>query len=142
MFMLAVDLDQAFGQFAELRDGRRAAVDPCTRSAVGAQGATQLAILALIEFGLAQPRQRGGRIAQVEQGNQLGALGAMAHHAAIGAQAGQEVEGVDQQRLAGAGFAGNNGQARAEFEFGRRDHGEILDGQVSQHRDSVRDWPC
>src|SRR3546814_1668232 len=57
----------------------------------------------------------------------------MADHAAVRALAGQEAQRVDQQRLAGAGFAGNDGQAGAEFEFGRRDDGEITDGEVGKH---------
>src|SRR3546814_5869499 len=57
----------------------------------------------------------------------------MADHAAVRALAGQEAQRVDQQRLAGAGFAGNDGQAGAEFEFGRRDGGEITDGEVGKH---------
>ena len=69
--------------------------------------------LVVVEFVVAQPG--GGRgIVEVEFGGQFGALGAMAHHAAVGAQAGEEAQRIDQQRLAGAGFAGNHGHARAE----------------------------
>jgi hypothetical protein len=74
----------------------------------------------------------GGR-AEFEFGVQFGAFGAVADHAAVGPLARQEAERIDQQRFAGTGFAGNDGQARAEFEFGRRDDGEIPDGEVGQH---------
>ncbi len=139
VLVLAVDLDQQRGQFRELGHGRRAPVDPGARAAVGAQGAPQLALAAIVELGFAQPRQRVGRVVERELGDQLGARGAVADHAAVGAQPGQEAEGVDQQRLAGAGLAGNHGEAGPEFQFGDGDDGEVADGQAGQHRNSVRD---
>src|SRR3546814_1312887 len=87
------------------------------------------------EFLLAKPLPRRVGGGQVEFGVQFRAPGAMADHAAVRALAGQEAQRVDQQRLAGAGFAGNDGQAGAEFEFGRRDDGEITDGEVGKHAD-------
>jgi hypothetical protein len=133
VFMLAVDLDQPRCEFAQLRQGRRAAVDPGARAAVGAQRASQLAAGAVVEFLLAQPGERFGRLVEVEFGVQFGARGAVADHAAVGAKARQEPERIDQQRLAGAGFAGNDGHAGAEFEFGGGDNGEILDRQAVEH---------
>ena len=47
--------------------------------------------------------------------------------------AGQQAQGVDQQRLAGAGFAGDHGQAAAEVQFRGADDGEILEGEVGEH---------
>ena len=49
---------------------------------------------------------RSQRLGNVELGRQLGPLGALAHDCGIGAAADQELDGVDQDRLAGAGFAG------------------------------------
>ena len=57
----------------------------------------------------------------------------MADHRGVGAFAGQEAERIHQQRLAGAGLAGNDGHAAAEFEFGGGDDGEVADGQALQH---------
>src|SRR5690606_39317154 len=67
---LAVDLDQGRGQGAKLGQGRGTAVDPGARTAVRAQGAAQLAFVAVVELGLAQPFQGCGGIAQVEFGGQ------------------------------------------------------------------------
>src|SRR5690606_16415550 len=102
--------------------------------AIGAQRAPQLAGRALVELGLAQPRQRRGRVVEPELGRQLGAVGAVADHAAVRAQAGQEPQRVHQQRLAGAGFTRDHGHARAELEFGAGDHGEVTNGEAQEHR--------
>ena len=58
----------------------------------------------------------------------------MAHCGGVRACAAQEAQRIHQQRLAGTGFAGNHGQARAEFQFGMGHHGEIANGQAVEHR--------
>src|SRR5690606_40778914 len=102
--------------------------------AIGAQRAPQLAGRALVALGLAQPRRRGGGVVEAELGRELGAVGAVADHAAVRAQAGEEPQRVHQQRLAGAGFTRDHGHARAELEFGAGDHGEVTDGEAQEHR--------
>ena len=133
VLVLAVDLHQQPGEFAQLRDRRGAAVDPGPRAAVGAQGAPQLAGDAVVEILFAQPGQGLRTALQVELRVQLGARGAVTDHAAVRALPGQEAERVDQQRLAGAGLAGHHGQADAELELGGGDDGEILDREASEH---------
>ena len=58
----------------------------------------------------------------------------MADRAGVGARAAEEAQRVDQQGLAGAGFARHHGQAAPEGQLGMGDHGEIADGQAAQHR--------
>ncbi|MNV03625.1 hypothetical protein D3C71_939020 [compost metagenome] len=105
LFVLAVDLHQGASQFGQLGQGDRAAVDPGTRAAVGADDPAQLALVLVVQFVLAQPAPRRGVLRGREFGRELGARGAVADHAAVGAQAGQEAQGVDHQRLACAGLA-------------------------------------
>ena len=57
----------------------------------------------------------------------------MANHAAVGAQTRQETQGIDEQRLAGAGFTRDDRHALAELQFGGTDDGEVLDGEMSEH---------
>ena len=137
MFVLAVDFHQMCGQFGQLAQRRGAAVDPGARAAVGADHAAQLALALVVQFVLAQPRGGGGGVGEVEFGGQLGAFGAVADHAAVGAQAGQKAERVHHQRLAGAGLAGNDGHAGAEVQFAGTDDGEILDREPGKHGDIV-----
>ena len=89
VLVLAVDLDQQAGQFGQLRQGRRPAVDPGARAAVGADHAAQLAgrrRRRRVRCSRSQAR-RGGRVVEGELGDQFGAFGAVADHAAVGAQA-------------------------------------------------------
>ena len=134
VFVLPVDFDEAAGEFGQLRDGGGAAVDPGLRTAVGAQRAAQLAgVAVVVEFHLAQPRGGIGRVAQVEHRDQFRPFSPVAHDAAVRARTGQEAERVDQQRLAGAGFAGDHGQSRAEIQFGGADDREVLDRKMGEH---------
>ncbi len=135
-----MDLDQEGGQFGQLRHRHRAAVDEGARAAVGADHPAQLALLLVVELVVPQPAACGGLVVEVEFGRKLGPAGAVADHAAVGAQPGQEAQGVDHQRFAGAGFAGNHGHAWPELQFGGADNGEILDREMSEHgRQCV--WP-
>jgi len=134
LLVLAVDLHQQARQFRQLGQARAAAIDPGARTTIRAQGASQLAGAAVVQFRFAQPGQRRRAIGKGEVRLQLGAPGAVAHRAGIRAGAAQEAKRVHQQRLAGTGFAGHHGQARAEFQLGMGDHGEIADGQAAQHR--------
>ena len=127
VFVLAVDLDQVRGQVSQLRKGCGAAVDPGPRSTVRAQGAAQLADATIVEFVLPEPGIRARGIDQLESGAQLRACGAVADHAAVRPQPGQEAECIDQERFAGAGFAGNDRQAGSEFHFGSAGNGEVTD---------------
>lgn len=77
---------------------------------------------------------QGGRgVVEAELGVEFGALGTVADHAAVGPEPGQEAQGVDDQRLAGAGLARDHGHARAELQFGGRDDGEVAEGQAPEH---------
>ena len=142
VLVLAVDLDQRAGEFAQLASvaGRPLIQAREPPSARMMRRSWQRRLPASRRVRCRAARRGIGRVGQVEFGRQLGAFGAMAHHAGVGAGAGQEEQGVDQQRLAGAGFAGNHGQARVESQFGGADDGEILDGQVGEHGAAI--VPC
>ena len=85
--MLAVDFDQSGREFRQLRGVGHAAVDPCLRSAIGAQHAAQQAAFALVHFLFGKPGARLRGIGQVELGVQFGAIGPVADHAGIRALA-------------------------------------------------------
>ena len=133
VFVLAVDLDQKPAQGGKLAERGRAAVDPGPRAAVGAHDPAQLAGIAVVEFVFAQPGQRGRGVGEPEFRRQFSAFGAVAHHAGVGAGAGEPHQRVHQQRLAGAGFARDHGHARPEGQFRAADDGKILEGEVAEH---------
>ncbi len=133
MLVLAVDLQQMRGQFAQLRQRHRAAVDPRARTARGGQHAAQAAMLAIVHGLLAQPGARGGGGSEIEFGADFGALRAAAYQRGVGTRAGEQQQGIDQQRLAGAGFAGDHGQTGAQRDLGLGDHGQVAYIQRRQH---------
>ncbi|MNI65214.1 hypothetical protein D3C73_1207070 [compost metagenome] len=105
LLMLAMDLHQQAGEVGQLRQGDRATVDPRARAAVGADHAAQLALVVIVQLVAGQPLAGGLQLVQCELGRQFGPGRAVADHAAVGAQAGQEAQRVDHQRLARAGLA-------------------------------------
>ncbi|EQD77883.1 Negative regulator of class I heat shock protein [mine drainage metagenome] len=133
MLVLAVDLQQMRGQFAQLRQRHRAAVDPRARTARGGQHAAQAAVPVIVQGLRVQPSARGGAGGEVEFGADLGAFRAAAHQCGVGARAAKQQQRVDQQRLAGAGLAGDHGQAGAQRDFGPGDYSQIANVQRRQH---------
>jgi len=133
VFVLAVDLDQPAAQLRQLAQGRRPAIDPCPRAAVGPDDAAQLAAVAVVELVLAQPVAGGRGVVEPEFGGQFGPFGAEADDAGVGARAGQPHQGVHQQRLAGAGFPRNDGHAGPEGQFRGADDGKILEREMADH---------
>ena len=133
MLVLSVNLDQAFAEGFHLGQGDRSTVDPGTRRAFAADHAPQLAGAVVIEFLLAQPCQKIIALAEIEFSRQLGALATMTDQAGFSTIACQQEQGIDEQRLAGTGFAGDDGQPGAKSDFSLADDGEILDVKRTQH---------
>ena len=130
--VLAVDVDQHFADFPQLGDGGGVAVDQRPRTAVGfddpAQhdGAWIARQLADLEPGLE-------RVVGHEFSDQIGARRAFANHAGIAARAQRELQRIDQDGFAGAGFTGEDGEAGSEFDFQRIDDDEVTQAQGEQH---------
>lgn len=80
-----------------------------------------------------QPGQGFGSIGQAENGRELGALAAEAHHARIGASAGQAEQGIHNQGFAGTGLTGDDSEAIKYGKIIGRNHGEIGKLQLRQH---------
>lgn len=129
--VLAVDVDQAVAQLAQLRDGGGRAVDIRAAASLGVDHAAQGEFFVSVEFALGQPgtQRRGG----IEDGGDVGARGALAQHAGVAALAQRQGQGVDEDGLARAGLAGKHGEARAEMDLGLFDDDEVADMQGAQH---------
>src|SRR5687768_18594808 len=112
MLVLAVDVNQEFAGSLELRERRRVAVDEAARAPGAVDGPSQDHAAGIAgEIRLLQPGEEAP-VRRIENRRELGALGAFAHQAAIAAPADQELDRVDQDRLACAGLAGERGEAR------------------------------
>ena len=56
-----------------------------------------------------------------------------AHQAGVGPRAGGQAQGVEDDRLAGAGLAGQRGQARTDGQVQGLDQHDVADGEPDQH---------
>ena len=131
--VLAVDVHQQLPELAQQAGRHRAAIDVRPRAAVGAHGAAQDAVAAVGQVVGIQPGQRCGHRRDVEHGRHLGLLGADPDRLGARAFAQGQQQRVHHQRFAGAGLAGQRGEAGFELELGRLDDGEIFDAQSDQH---------
>ena len=131
--LLAVQLDQRVGERPQRLGGHPAVVDPGLPPAVGARRAAQDQLVRAGQPGLGQQRRRRVAVGQHELRRHL-ALGGAGAHLAAAAPAEHEAEAVEQDRLAGAGLAGQHVQARPEAQLGRLDQHHVADRQRLQHR--------
>ena len=126
MLVLAVDLDQLRRRLAERAQRRHATVDPGPGPPLGGHraGEDHLAL------GVALPHDE----ARLDQ--RLGRAGP--HQARIGPSAQDQLQRLDDQRLAGSRLPGEHGHAGTELERQVLDHAEVADVQVGQHRPAHR----
>ena len=72
-------------------------------------------------------------LAEVEDDEDLALLEALPHQSLIAAGAERQREGVEQDRLAGAGLAGQHREAVVELDIQRSDDHEVAQGKAAQH---------
>ena len=77
--------------------------------------------------------QRATAAVGPELGRDVGARGAFAHDIGVAALSQGQQQRVDQDRLAGAGLAGQDREARRELEFEFVDDDEVADRERDQH---------
>ncbi|MCY1358074.1 hypothetical protein D9M69_445910 [compost metagenome] len=133
VLMLAVDVDQQLAQGLEVALGAGAAIDVGAGAAFGRDDPAQDAGAVVVQVAFGQPGAGFGDVGEVEAGEYVRLVGAGAHHAAVGAVAEGQAEGVEHDRLAGTGFAGDHGHAAFEFQVQVFDNGVVVDRQVYQH---------
>ena len=91
-------------------------------------------------------------LAQLEDRGHLPLLGAFADQRRLAARAEREREGIEQDRFAGAGLAGQCRQAGAEIDVEPVDQDDVADGKPGEHgrrksdvrgrmSDDIRDSP-
>jgi hypothetical protein len=129
--MLPVDVEQRVGQFAQLRHGGRAAVDPGAALALRIDGSAQQQRVVGLEAGFVEPGLQGRD--GVELGADLGARRALAHDAGVAPAAERQLQRIDQDRLACAGLAGQHREAGLEIDFEAADDHEVPQHQPPQH---------
>ena len=120
VLVLAVNVQQLLAELAQQRDRHRAAVDGGAAASLGGDRAPQDALgllVGVLQIPFARPFQCPRAAAEVEFGAEFGPVAAVAHPLGVAAVAEQAADRVDQDRLAGAGLAGQHGHAGSEFQF-------------------------
>ena len=120
-------VDQQFAERPQRLHRHRLPVQVRAAAAIGADDPSQLALAFMFDRLLVEPGQRRCVAGQRERCADFGALGAVPHRSAVRTTADRQHQGVDQDRLAGAGFASEHCEAAVELEFDRLDDGEITD---------------
>ena len=119
VLVLAVKVDEAGGQVAQ-RGGRR-------------EGAVDERAAAALRGDLAADEQFVARRLVLEDRLERGAVLARPDEVGRGAAAEEQADRLDEDRLAGAGFAGQDVEARAELDLDRFDDGQVSDGEEPEH---------
>ena len=71
----------------------------------------------------------------IEHRGDLPLLGALAHQPGIAARAERKREGIEQDRLAGTGLAGEHRKSLGEIEIELVDQDDVANGQTDEHDD-------
>ena len=130
--MLAVNVHQVIASFAQLRQGGSAAVDPSAALALSVDVAAQQQGVAGVEACQIEPF--GQRRRRVKFGGDFSAHRTFAHHARVTPAAKGQLQRVNQDRLAGAGFTCQHHKASAHIDFERCDDHKVTQRQTSEHR--------
>ena len=133
VFVLAVDIDQQFAQGFQVAQWARRAVDIAAGAPLGGDHPAQNAGAFIIKVALGQPCFGFGDVRQVEGGQDVGLVGARAYHATVGAVAKRQAEGVEHDRLAGAGFACDYAHPAIQFKIQMFNDGVVMYRQVHEH---------
>ena len=131
--MLAVDLDQRAAERAQHLHAHRLVVDEGARAPIGELDAPQDQPVLRRDAVLAQQRERGMIRLDVEGGRDLPLRGALAHQGRVAAPAEREREGVEQDRLAGPGLAGEHRQAGRAIDIEPLDQDDIANRKTGEH---------
>src|SRR5204862_3030266 len=107
---LSLNLDQGLAEPPQQRHRGRLVIDEGTAATVGTDAAAQGQHVLVVEPLLGEDRMSSVALGQVERGGDRRLRRAAAYRARIGPGAEREAERVDQDRLAGAGLAGQRAE--------------------------------
>ena len=125
--MLAVNFDQSRAERAQHLHADRLVVDKGASPAVGELHPPHDQLVLADKIVVGQHAARRMVFGDIEGGDHLAVLGALAHQSRIAAGAEREREGVEQYRFAGAGLAGQRGKPGAEIDIEPVDQNDVAD---------------
>ncbi len=135
LVVLAVNLHQRRAERAQHLDADRLVVDERAGAAVGHLHAAQDQFVLDRNVIVRQQRPRRVRGRQIEGRRHLPLLGALAHQRGVAAGAERQREGIEQDRLAGPGLAGQDRKAGGEIDVEPVDQDDVADREPGKHGD-------
>ena len=133
LVMLAMDLDQRAAERFQHLHAHRLVVDEGARAPVGKLHAAQdQAVLGSDAVFGEQCERRVARL-DIECGRHLSLLGALPHQTGVAAAAERKREGIEQDRFAGAGLAGEHRKTSRIIDVEPFDQNDVADGEPGEH---------
>ena len=134
IIVLTMNFDQRRANGAQgLRRGRLI-VDKGAGATVRRLNASQHQFVVADQSEFPRGKMRRVIARQIERRRDLSLFAAGAHQRCVATTAERQHEGVEQDRLAGAGLAGERGQTRLEIKIERVDKHDVTNGKSDQHR--------
>ena len=131
--VLPVDLDKAGADPPQQPDRHRLVVEEGAAAAVGALDTAQDQVAIDVDPRLGRDRTGGMVAAHVEHGRDIALGSPAADKAQIAAAAERERQRVEQDRLAGAGLAGEHREALRQRNVQRVDDDDVADREGGEH---------
>ena len=122
--VLAVNVEQVLANCAQLLGGGGAAVHPGAALALGVYRAAQQQRVGRFKARFVEQRLQPGGV--VKFGAHLGAGRPLADGAGVSPRAGDELQGINQNGFAGAGFTGQHREAGLQLQLQRADDHEVF----------------
>ena len=136
--VLAVDFHEYRAERAQHLHADRLIVDEGSGPAVGELHPPhdQFVVAAGIAYQIVVRQHAARRVAfrDVECRDHLALFGALADQRRVAARAERKRKGIEQDRFAGAGLAGQRGKAGSEVDIQPVDQDDVADREASQHR--------
>ncbi len=138
LVMLTVDFHQRAAQRLQDLHAHRLIVDEGARAPVAKLHAPQDQPVFGSDAVIGEQRERRMVALDLEGGRDLPLLGAVAHKARVAAAAERKREGIEQDRLARAGFAGEHRQAGRVVDVEPFDQDDVTNRETGEHFSSFR----
>ncbi len=135
--VLAVDFHQGGAEALENLHADRLIVDEGARAPVGELDPPQDQFVLGRDVVVFEHEMRRVPGRHVEGGRHLPLLDTLAHQAGVAARPQRQREGVEQDRLAGAGLAREHGKAAGEIDIEPIDQHDVADREPGQHEHPV-----
>ncbi len=133
LVVLAVNLDQRGAQRLQGLRAHRLIIDEGAGAAVAELHAAENQLVLGGNVVGGDQRAHGMAVGQLERGRHLPLLGAVTHQRHVAARAERKGEGVEQDRLARAGLAGEHRQAGREIDVEPVDQDDVAYREPGQH---------